>query len=84
MTSVLRTDADIKSLSRTNVNASKRSVHCYGTTFDITYVRYHSEKFGINKNKVAVMGYSSGGHLTASLFSFHEDLPKARQKNAYF
>ena len=40
VTSVLRTDADIKKLSRTNVNASKRSVHCYGTTFDITYTRF--------------------------------------------
>ena len=40
VTSVLRTDADIKSLSKTNVNASKRSVHCYGTTFDITYTRF--------------------------------------------
>ena len=40
VTSVLRTDTDIKSLSRTNVNASKRSVHCYGTTFDITYNRF--------------------------------------------
>ena len=40
VTSVLRTDADVKSLSRSNVNASKRSVHCYGTTFDITYNRF--------------------------------------------
>lgn len=40
VTSVLRTDADVKSLSRSNINASKRSVHCYGTTFDITYTRY--------------------------------------------
>ena len=40
VTSVLRTDADIKSLSKTNVNASKRSVHCYGTTFDISWARY--------------------------------------------
>ena len=40
VTSVLRTDADIKCLSKTNVNASKRSVHCYGTTFDITYTRF--------------------------------------------
>ena len=40
----------------------------------VRYVRYYSQKFGINKNKVAVMGYSSGGHLTASLFSFHEDI----------
>lgn len=41
VTSVLRTDDDVKKLSRRNVNASKRSVHCYGTTFDITYKRFH-------------------------------------------
>ena len=40
VTSVLRTDADVKSLSRRNINASKRSVHCYGTTFDISYKRF--------------------------------------------
>ena len=46
VTSVLRTDADVKSLSKRNVNASKRSVHCYGTTVDISYVLYvkHDEK----------------------------------------
>ncbi len=41
VTSVLRTDEDVKKLSKRNVNASKRSVHCYGTTFDITYKRFH-------------------------------------------
>jgi hypothetical protein len=40
VTSLLRTDADVKSLSRTNINASKRSVHCYGTTFDLAYFRF--------------------------------------------
>lgn len=40
ITSVLRTDADVKSLSKRNINASKRSVHCYGTTFDISYKRF--------------------------------------------
>ncbi|MDO5461579.1 MAG: DUF5715 family protein [Bacteroidales bacterium] len=40
VTSVLRTDADVKSLSRRNINASSRSVHCYGTTVDITYRRF--------------------------------------------
>ncbi len=40
VSSVLRTDADVKSLSRRNVNASKRSVHCYGTTVDISYRRF--------------------------------------------
>lgn len=41
VSSVLRTDADVKNLSKRNINASKRSVHCYGTTFDITYKRFH-------------------------------------------
>ena len=41
VSSVLRTDEDVKKLSRRNINASKRSVHCYGTTFDITYKRFH-------------------------------------------
>lgn len=40
VSSVLRTDADVKSLSRSNVNASKRSVHCYGTTVDVLYRRF--------------------------------------------
>ena len=40
VTSVLRTDADVKSLSRRNINAAQRSVHCYGTTIDITYRRF--------------------------------------------
>ncbi len=41
VSSVLRTDEDVKKLSRRNINASQRSVHCYGTTFDITYKRFH-------------------------------------------
>lgn len=40
VTSVLRTDEDVKKLSKRNVNASQRSVHCYGTTFDISYKRF--------------------------------------------
>lgn len=40
ISSVLRTQEDVRSLSRVNVNASKNSTHCYGTTFDITYSRF--------------------------------------------
>lgn len=40
----------------------------------IRYVRYYSEKFGINKDKVAAMGYSAGGHLTASLFTYTDKI----------
>jgi len=31
----------------------------------IRFVRYNAEKFGIDKNKIAVMGSSAGGHLAA-------------------
>ena len=40
----------------------------------VRYVRYHSKIFGINKNKIAAMGYSSGGHLTASLFAYTDKI----------
>ena len=38
------------------------------------YIRFYSDKFGIEKDKVAVIGYSAGGHLTASLTSFLDSL----------
>ena len=41
VTSVLRTHDDVKRLGKRNVNASKNSAHIYGTTFDITYKRFH-------------------------------------------
>lgn len=44
VTSVLRTEEDVKKLRRSgNPNASANSAHCYGTTFDITYTKYHRD-----------------------------------------
>lgn len=40
VTSATRTDADVKKLQRINVNSTKDSAHRYGTTIDITYVRF--------------------------------------------
>ncbi len=40
VTSVLRTQDDVKKLRRRNVNASENSAHCHGTTFDISYKRF--------------------------------------------
>lgn len=45
VSSVLRTESDIKKLRTKNGNASRNSTHRYGTTFDIAYARY--EKHGI-------------------------------------
>ena len=38
------------------------------------FVRYNAEKFGISREKIIALGYSAGGHLCASLASYHEGL----------
>ena len=46
VTSVLRTQEDIKKLQRSgNPNAVKNSAHCYATTFDIAYAYYDKTWF---------------------------------------
>ncbi len=40
VTSVLRTESDVRSLRKGNINASENSTHRYGTTFDLSYWRY--------------------------------------------
>lgn len=41
VTSVLRSESDVEKLRRRNGNATERSCHLYGTTFDVCYNRYH-------------------------------------------
>lgn len=41
VTSVLRTDNSIKRLRKRNVNATEASCHIYGTTFDISWIRFN-------------------------------------------
>lgn len=40
----------------------------------VRYVRFHSEEFGISKQKVYVMGSSAGGHLAALTSTYDEPL----------
>ena len=40
VTSVLRTEEDVRKLRQGNVNASENSTHRYGTTFDLSYWHY--------------------------------------------
>lgn len=40
----------------------------------IKFVRYNAEKFGIDKNKIAVMGSSAGGHLAALVSTYMSKL----------
>lgn len=42
VSSVLRTEADVATLSLGNVNATQRSCHLFGTTFDINYNLYYT------------------------------------------
>ena len=37
-------------------------------------VRYHAEKYGIDKNKIAIMGSSAGGHLAALCSTYYEPI----------
>lgn len=38
------------------------------------YVRFYAEKFGIDKNKVAIMGSSAGGHLAALTSTYFDEI----------
>ncbi|MDO5664234.1 MAG: DUF5715 family protein [Bacteroidia bacterium] len=40
LTSILRTDDDLSTLTKRNINASENSTHRYGTTFDISWKRF--------------------------------------------
>lgn len=40
VTSVLRTENDVKRLRRRNGNASANSAHCFGATFDVSWKRF--------------------------------------------
>ena len=40
VTSVLRTQGDVKRLRQRNTNASANSAHAYGTTFDVSWKRF--------------------------------------------
>ena len=53
VTSVTRTVNDVKKLNKRNRNASKNSTHQYGTTFDLSWVRYTKidEKDTLNIDK---------------------------------
>ena len=46
VTSVLRTEDNVKQLQKVNVNATENSCHCYGTTVDISYFTFQTPKRG--------------------------------------
>lgn len=40
----------------------------------VRYVRANADKYGIDKNKIAVMGFSAGGHLAGSVSVHYDDI----------
>ncbi len=40
----------------------------------VRWVRFNAEKYGIDKNKVAIMGSSAGGHLAALTSTYYEPI----------
>lgn len=65
-------------------------VLCYSTGIDtpweksyadgvaaIGYIRSHAEEFGIDPQKLAVAGFSAGGHMAASMGTVSADKPNA-------
>lgn len=68
VTSVLRTDADIKSLSKRNVNSIPDSPHRYATTIDISYARFSK----IDEDAENVSEYDLKAVLTEVLRDFRE------------
>jgi hypothetical protein len=51
ITSLLRTQEDVKKLKRSNGNASPNSCHQFATTFDITYNRF-DRKSGLGEGRL--------------------------------
>lgn len=68
VTSVLRTDADIKKLSKRNINSIPDSPHRYATTVDISYARFSK----IDENASDVSEYDLKSVLTEVLRDFRE------------
>ena len=58
VTSILRTDEDVKQLRKVNGNASAVSAHQYATTFDITYIRY---------DRLSILGESASTRQLANI-----------------
>ncbi len=51
VTSVLRTEGSVSKLRRRNINATANSAHRYGTTFDISYIKFFSDSVTVDRSQ---------------------------------
>lgn len=70
VTSILRTQEDVKYLQKSgNINSTTQSCHCYGTTFDLAYMRYdkvsRTRDYVIEDNLKLVLGQVLLNHQRA-------------------
>lgn len=47
--------------------------HLTDASFAITYLKAHSEEFGIDPDRIFTVGFSAGGHLSGSVAILHKD-----------
>lgn len=73
VTSVLRTESDVRRLRRINGNASEMSCHRFGTTFDICYNRYHTVRHPQGPERRAVRNDSLKWVLSEVLRDMREE-----------
>lgn len=72
VTSILRTQEDIRYLQRSgNINSVTQSCHCYGTTFDLAYMRFdkvtHTCEYMHPDNLKLVLGQVLLNHQRAGI-----------------
>lgn len=55
--------------------AGRKFVPIFDANRAIRYVRHHAKEFGIDKNKIGIMGFSAGGHLASTALVHQLDCP---------
>lgn len=82
VTSLLRTSATVKRLRRVNVNATDSSTHKFGTTFDISYVRFPENN--PNRSMTQEQLKNTLGDVLFDLRNSHRCMVKYERKTGCF
>lgn len=77
----------VNNIDKTEYSPSKQYKTLYPTpqielAEAIKYIRSHCEELNTNPNKIAIMGFSAGGHLVASIGDYWQDYGEEAKPNA--